>query len=295
MKREFYNDCTFPGARAFPIQLRPLIAYLVPGATVLAVPALLSPFSVPGSPHNPLTCRPSGLPVPHVASLTAGMTVSAVRWSWSIPCIAGLAWQCPAQFSALAGMWRRSTSSFRIHYEHYHFYANMGIATAAAYACYRVKLGGLLPLGWPDLGFVLVGNRVLHNVPRTRCANTTGAVSSSLGKRNSLPLGICVIQREAAHRITSPSPVPAPAAGTNSMRLIPRVRQIVRSWMMSRRRSPRSVLLTYDCDCRSFLARSTCVRPALSRVSFRSRRTAAYSRCRSIFPSVPAFALLPLR
>ena len=44
----------------------------------------------------------------------------------------------------------------RIHYEHYQYYANMFVATAAAYICYRVKLGSLLPLGWADLAFVLL-------------------------------------------------------------------------------------------------------------------------------------------
>ena len=32
----------------------------------------------------------------------------------------------------------------------------MFVASAIAYACYRMNLGGLWPLGWPDLGFALL-------------------------------------------------------------------------------------------------------------------------------------------
>ena len=32
----------------------------------------------------------------------------------------------------------------------------MFVAAAIAYACYRTNLGGLWPLGWPDLGFALL-------------------------------------------------------------------------------------------------------------------------------------------
>ena len=32
----------------------------------------------------------------------------------------------------------------------------MLVATAAAYACYRVKMGGFVPVGWPDLGFIVL-------------------------------------------------------------------------------------------------------------------------------------------
>jgi hypothetical protein len=34
------------------------------------------------------------------------------------------------------------------------FYSNMFVAVAIAYVCYRVKLGGVLPVGWIDAGFV---------------------------------------------------------------------------------------------------------------------------------------------
>ena len=32
----------------------------------------------------------------------------------------------------------------------------MLVASAVAYTCYRVKLGGMLPLGWLDVGFVVL-------------------------------------------------------------------------------------------------------------------------------------------
>ncbi len=38
-----------------------------------------------------------------------------------------------------------------IHYKHFQYYSNMVVASAIAYTCYRVKLGGMLPLGWLDL------------------------------------------------------------------------------------------------------------------------------------------------
>ena len=43
-----------------------------------------------------------------------------------------------------------------IHYKHFLFYSNMVVASAIAYTCYRVKLGGMLPLGWLDLAFVVL-------------------------------------------------------------------------------------------------------------------------------------------
>jgi hypothetical protein len=44
----------------------------------------------------------------------------------------------------------------RIHYEHYQFYANMFVALAIAYVCYRVDFGGFSPAGWVDVGFVIL-------------------------------------------------------------------------------------------------------------------------------------------
>jgi hypothetical protein len=40
------------------------------------------------------------------------------------------------------------------YYKPYLYYSNMGVALALAYAGYRATLGGIWPLGWPDLAFV---------------------------------------------------------------------------------------------------------------------------------------------
>lgn len=138
--------------------LGPLIAYLVPGATVLAGASQFSPavrvwFAV--TPADAPTI--GGFLYLTVASLAVGMTVNAVRWAlidrlhgWT-----GLAMP-PMDFSKLGPNVEAFSLLIRIHYEHYQYFANMFVATAVAYACYRVKLGGLFPFGWPDLGFVLV-------------------------------------------------------------------------------------------------------------------------------------------
>lgn len=136
----------------------PLVAYLVPGATVLTgasqfLPAIRAWFAV--TPPDAPTI--GGFLYLTVASLAAGMTVNAVRWAlidrlhgWT-----GLAMP-PMDFSKLGPNVEAFSLLIRIHYEHYQYFANMVVASAAAYACYRVRIGGLLPVGWPDVGFVLL-------------------------------------------------------------------------------------------------------------------------------------------
>jgi hypothetical protein len=137
----------------------PLIAYLVPGATVLAGLGLVSP-----AVRAWFTATPDGTPPTiggflylTVAALAAGMTVSAVRWAVVDTLHARTGLPLPAFNFANLG---RNVEAFalliRIHYEHYQFYANMLVATAAAYACYRAGRGGVLPLGRADLAFVLL-------------------------------------------------------------------------------------------------------------------------------------------
>jgi len=136
----------------------PLIAYLVPGATALFglsqfSPALRAWFAI--APTDAPTI--GGFLYLTVASLTAGMTVSAIRWALvdTLHGVTGL--PMPAlDFSKLG----RNVEAFglliRIHYEHYQFYANMFVATAVAYTCYRVSLGGPIRLGWLDVGFAVL-------------------------------------------------------------------------------------------------------------------------------------------
>lgn len=136
----------------------PLVAYLVPGATVLVG---FSPFSptiqswlatASGSPPSI-----GGFLYLTLAALACGMTVSAIRWALvdTLHRVSGLP---PPQlnFRSLG----RNVDAFilliDIHYRHYQFYANMLIAVAIAYACYRVRINSLANVGWPDAAFVLL-------------------------------------------------------------------------------------------------------------------------------------------
>jgi hypothetical protein len=133
----------------------PLIAYLVPGATVLGG---LSPFSATlrtwfgAGPANAPTI--GGFLYLTVASIAVGMTVSAVRWAFVDTLHGYTGLPLPRlDFSRLGKNVAAYGLLIEIHYRHYQFYANELVATAIAYACYRTKLGGLWPLGWPDLVF----------------------------------------------------------------------------------------------------------------------------------------------
>ena len=134
----------------------PLIAYLVPGATALAGFSVYSPplhawFAV-SSADSPTI---SGFLYLTLASLAAGMTVSAVRWAVLDTLHARTGLQMPPlDFSRLGPNVEAFNLLIRIHYEHYQFYSNMFVALAIAYVCYRVKLGGLMPMGWPDAAFL---------------------------------------------------------------------------------------------------------------------------------------------
>ena len=135
--------------------LGPLIAYLVPGATVLAG---LSPFLpvvqswLEGTAPNSPTI--GGLLYLSLASLAAGMTVSAIRWatvdsfhSWT-----GLR-PSKLNFAHLPGKVEEYRLLIEIHYQHYQFYANMLVAVFIAYIGYRVHVGFVAP-GLPDLAAV---------------------------------------------------------------------------------------------------------------------------------------------
>ena len=133
-----------------------LISYLVPGAVVLLG---LRPFSptLQGWFATASVDAPTigGFLYLTVASLATGMTVSAVRWAVvdHLHALTGL--RPPGlDFSRLGGNVEALGLLIEIHYRHYLFYSNMCVATAIAYTCYRLHLGSLWPLGWPDLGFV---------------------------------------------------------------------------------------------------------------------------------------------
>lgn len=136
----------------------PLIAYLVPGATVLLgfsefSPTLRTWFAATPA-HAPTI---GGFLYLTVASLAVGMTVSAVRWVVidTLHSLTGLS--LPSlDFSRLG----KNVAAFELlidsHYRHYLYYSNVAVAAAIAYACYRIKLGGMLPIGWPDAAFLFL-------------------------------------------------------------------------------------------------------------------------------------------
>lgn len=130
----------------------PLIAYLVPGTIALTGVSRFSPTVqswLATTQGNAPTI--SGFLYLTLASLTVGMTVTALRWALvdRVHAATGLP---PPQldFSKLPGKVDAYTLLIDIHYRHYQFYANMFIATAIAYACYRADTAGI---GVADFGF----------------------------------------------------------------------------------------------------------------------------------------------
>jgi hypothetical protein len=134
----------------------PLIAYLVPGATVLAGLSNFSPtlkgwFAV-GPSESPSI---GGFLFLTVAAIAVGMTVSAIRWAtvdtlheWTGLAIPSL------NFSLLGTNVDAFVLLIEIHYRHYQFYANMLVASVIAYGCYRFSFGGDFSLRWIDFAFV---------------------------------------------------------------------------------------------------------------------------------------------
>ncbi len=136
----------------------PLIAYLVPGATVLVGFSQFSPVLrtwLGTAPADAPTI--GGFLYLTVASIAAGMTLNAVRWAVidTIHAYTGL--PLPAMdFSRLTRNVDAYGLLIEIHYRHYQFFGSMTLACGIAYTCYRVKLGGMLPLEWLDVAFVVL-------------------------------------------------------------------------------------------------------------------------------------------
>lgn len=132
----------------------PLVAYLVPGGTVLLGLSLFSPTlqnwfaaSPPGAPSL------GGFLYLTVASLAAGMTVSALRWAIidSLHARTGIPMP-PLNFARLGHNVEAFNLLIEIHYRHYQHFANMLVATAIAYLCYRIHLGLAGSWGVVDVG-----------------------------------------------------------------------------------------------------------------------------------------------
>ena len=134
----------------------PLVAYLVPGATVLLGFSQFSPllqnwFAATAADAPPI----GGFLYLTVASVAAGMTVNAIRWVTldTVHRLTGI--PLPAlDFSRLGQNVDAFGLLIEIHYHHYQFHSNMVVATAIAYACYRVRHGLLWSVGIVDVGFI---------------------------------------------------------------------------------------------------------------------------------------------
>ena len=134
----------------------PLVAYLVPGATVLFG---LSPFSptlqewfAASSATAPTI---GGFLYLTVAAIAAGMIVSAIRWALIDKLHAWTGLPPPSlNFARLGDNVEAYQLLIEIHYRHYQCYANLEIAILVAYLCDRIAQGGLPPLGLCDAGFV---------------------------------------------------------------------------------------------------------------------------------------------
>ncbi len=136
----------------------PLIAYLVPGATALWGFSLFSPSLAAwfaATPENAPTI--SGFLYLTVASLAAGMTITAIRWAIvdQLHAITGLR-PPKLDFAKLATRVDAFNILIEIHYRHYQFYSNALTATAIAYVCHRIHMGTLWHIDLIDPGFVLL-------------------------------------------------------------------------------------------------------------------------------------------
>ena len=133
-----------------------LVTYLIPGATLLLGLSLYSEtlrmWFATASDHSPTI---GGFLYLTVAALAAGMTISALRWAIVDTLQGWTGLKAPAlDFSKMGKNVDAFGLLIEIHYRHYLFYANMFVALAFAYVCYRLHLGIFTSVSWLDLGFV---------------------------------------------------------------------------------------------------------------------------------------------
>lgn len=136
----------------------PLIAYLVPGATALYglspfLPAVRAWFGA--TPGDAPTI--GGFLFLTVAALAVGMTVSAVRWATvdQLHARTGLP-PPPLDFARLGVNAEAFQLLIDIHYRHYQFYANMFVATAAAWVAHRTVTGWTQPAESVDVAILIL-------------------------------------------------------------------------------------------------------------------------------------------
>jgi len=136
-----------------------LIAYVLPGFVTLWGISLFSPTVdswITTSQHGAPTV--AGFLYVTLASLSAGLTVSAIRWILidSIHHATGVKppkWE----FANLDDRLQGFLALVENHYRYYQFYANTLIAGAMAYAAHFSRHGiNLCQPIWPTLGFILL-------------------------------------------------------------------------------------------------------------------------------------------
>jgi hypothetical protein len=187
----------------------PLIAYLVPGATVLAglsnfSPTLESWFAIAPTESPSI----GGFLFLTVAAIATGMTVSAIRWAAVDTLHAWTGLAIPSlDFSRLGTNVNAFVLLIEIHYRHYQFYANMLVATAIAYGCYRLSLGGDFGLRWIDVAFFSLElvffatsrdtlSKYYARSQQLLSATLCGDTAPSEGNRQSSPAGITTSESE---------------------------------------------------------------------------------------------------
>ena len=167
----------------------PLIAYLVPGATALwgiseFVPSLRSWFAI--VPMQTPTI--GGFLYLTIASIASGMVVNAVRWA-VVDTFHRLTGLPPPKldFSKLGQNVEAFNLLIEIHYRHYQFFGGMVVATAIAYLSHRLRNGSLWPLGWNDLGFLLI-EAIFLTTSRDTIAKYYARGTQLLGSGTSVPI-----------------------------------------------------------------------------------------------------------
>lgn len=148
-----------------------------------------------------------------VASLAVGMIVNAVRWALvdTLNSFTGLPLP-KLNFSNLGKNVQAFGLLIEIHYRHYQFNANMFIATAASYICFRLKSGSLIPLRWMDLAFLFLEG-ILFATSRDTIRKYFTRSQQLLGEGKKRILSRSDRPREPNNRFNFPPPAPAPAGG----------------------------------------------------------------------------------
>ena len=135
-----------------------LIAYWIPGFITLAGMATLSPTVAAWLAADP---GPSlgGFLYSTLASLAAGMTVSAFRWAAIDTLLHSTGLPRPEwDDSKLADRLPALEYLVETHYRYYQFYGNSLVAVLFTHAAWRISAyGSALPWGWPEAGVITLG------------------------------------------------------------------------------------------------------------------------------------------